>query len=210
MTKLGPIQPPDLTALLNDYRDHMLFRINCHQLGTIVSFNKTSQTASVALLVLRVVGDATVPYPVLVDVPVLTYSGGGAVLTMPIASGDTCLVLFNDRDIDNWFENGGTSAPNTDRAHSLADGLAIVGFRSKANRIANFSDTDVELRLGATKIGMDGTQIDMRNGSYTVQNILINLYTLLYNFTVTTGAGTSTTSKADLVAWRASVTNLFK
>lgn len=210
MTKLGPVQPPDLSALLNDYRDHMLFRINCHQIGTVVSFNKASQTASVALLVLRVVGDQTVPYPALVDVPVFTYSGGGAVLTMPIAPGDTCLVLFNDRDLDNWFENGATTAPNTDRAHSLADGLAIVGFRSKANPVADFSDTDAQLKKGSTIIGMDGSKIQIYNGSYSLQNVLTNLRSILTSWVNTGGSTPNAATLTALNTWNNQVTNLLK
>lgn len=210
MTKLGPVQPPDLSALLNDFQDHTLFKINCHQLGTIVSFNAATQTAQVALLMLRVVGDRTVPYPLLVDVPVYVPCGGPAVLTLPIASGDTCLVLFNDRDIDNWFETGAISAPNSDRAHSLADGLAIVGFRSKANPVTNYSTTDAQLRLGNTLVGMDGTQVEIRNGSYSLQNILTNLYGVLYSWVNTGGSTPDTATKAAITSWRAQVVNLLK
>lgn len=210
MTKLGPIQPPDLSALLNDYADHLLFRINCHQIGTILSFNETNQTASVALVVLRAVGDTTIPYPVLVDVPVYVPSGGGAVLTMPIAAGDTCLVLFNDRDIDNWFENGATSLPNTDRSHSLADGLAIVGFRSKANSVANYSTTDAQLRKGNTVIGMDGAQLDLHNATNTMRTLCENLASTLYFFTTTTGLVPDATTRANILAWQDKCRNLFK
>lgn len=210
MTKIGSVQNPDLSALLNEYRDHILFRINCHQIGTIVSFNKASQTATVALVVLRVVGDKTMPYPVLVDVPVFTYSGGTAVLTMPITAGDTCLVLFNDRDFDNWFESGATAVPNTDRAHSLADGLAIVGFRSKAKPIADFSDTDAQLRMGATKIGMDGTKIEFRNGSYSLLNIFTNLNTVLQNWVNTGGSTPNSATLTALSNWANQASNLLK
>jgi hypothetical protein len=52
---------------------------------------------------------------------------------MPIQSGDTCLVLFCDRDLDNWFESGQITTLNSNRVHDLSDGVALVGIRHKQN-----------------------------------------------------------------------------
>ena len=73
---------------------------------------------------------------------------------MPVSPGDSCLVLFNDRDIDNWYESGAVTAPNTARTHDLSDGLVIVGFRHQANPISAYSE-EVQLRHGTTIIGLE-------------------------------------------------------
>ncbi len=72
--------------------------------------------------------DVIVDYPVLVRVPVIVLNGGGGYTTYPIFSGDQCLLMFCDRDIDLWLEKGVTnSPPNSDRIHDLSDAVALVG-----------------------------------------------------------------------------------
>lgn len=174
-TALASIPVPNLRALLNQIRTEIFTTFNCHQLGTIQSFNPGNQTAEVSINVLRQVPNLevnppqykTIAYPLLVDVPVFINSGGTGRLTFPIQPGDTCLVLFNDRDIDNWFESGNTVAPNTTRAHDLSDGLALVGFRSLANAFSDF-DTDNAVFgykggkvLVADKLGLVGALTDL-------------------------------------------------
>jgi hypothetical protein len=172
MNPNGPIENPDLRALLNAHRDEIFSSFNCHQIGTIVSFDKDRQSATVRINAQRVVFDKpqttteglqqqprVLDYPALTDVPVFFASGGNARLTLPIAAGDTCLLLFNDRDLDAWWTTGGTSAPNSSRMHSLSDALALVGFRSLANKVEDYSGTDAELRFGdaVVSIAPDGT-----------------------------------------------------
>jgi len=72
-------------------------------------------------------------YPALVNVPVFTYQGGGTYIQMPIAVGDSCLLLFCDRDMDVWFETGQIAPPNSDRVHNINDAIAIVGINNLQN-----------------------------------------------------------------------------
>jgi hypothetical protein len=78
--------------------------------------------------------------------------GANRGFTFPVAAGDPCLVLFHDRDMDNWFVSGGAAAPNSIRMHSLSDGLVIVGFRSIATPIGNFDEDAVVMRNRGAKI----------------------------------------------------------
>jgi len=150
----APVTPPDLLTLMDLKIRDVLSSTNCHQLGTIQSFNSARQTATVSLNVkTKVAGDIR-SYPLLVDVPVFVLGGGDRVFTFPIRSGDTCLVCFNDRDIDNWFATGGVTVPSSQRLHDLSDGLALVGFRSLANPVTNYSLIDVEVRNGQSKIAV--------------------------------------------------------
>ena len=187
--------PPNLRSLLDAFKQEVFFDLNCHAVGTITAFNATLQTASVQISIPRVVGGRltpgplptdpprwvggkVVPYPLLTDCPVFVPSGGGAALTFPIAAGDPCLVLFNDRDIDNWFTTGNSTPPNSARMHSLSDGLVLVGVRSKANPLANYSTTDAQLRCGGGAVGVGpnskvdihssaGSLLDALNGTIT-------------------------------------------
>lgn len=161
------IAEPNLRSVLEQIKREVMTGLNCHMLGTIVSFDGDKQAARVRLNFQTVVynqppgSSQTIQplptiyaYPVLIDCPVMVLTGGTGVLTMPVAAGDTCLVLFHDRDIDLWYTTGGVVPPNTPRVHDMSDGLVIVGFRSNANPVSDYSTTDIELRNLGGKIGV--------------------------------------------------------
>ena len=109
----------ELQALKRD----ILSSLHCALPGTIVSFDAESQTAVIQPAVSR----NNVQMPLLRDVPVF----------MPVAfevnEGDACLVVFADCDIDAWFESGEAEVPASNRMHSLSDGFAFVGFRTRGD-----------------------------------------------------------------------------
>lgn len=109
--------------------------------GIVKAFDKTSQTATVQpALQSEYVDLGVMTLPLIPKVPVLFLGGGGYVQTFPVAEGDECLLVFSERAIDGWFQNGGVSPPSDDRVHDLTDGFAIVGFRSMANALQDFED----------------------------------------------------------------------
>lgn len=194
MNTVGPVPTPTLRDLLNAHRDEIFASFNCHQTGTIVSFDATKQTAKVQLNVQRTVYNklqtsqeqpttpTVINYPVLVDVPVFFLTGGNARITMPVAAGDTCLVLFNDRDLDPWFTTGAQAQPNTSRMHSLADGLALVGFRSMANKEAAYSSADLEIWHGESRIKMKANgDIELWGPNATMNGTTKGNYIRLYS-----------------------------
>lgn len=182
------IADPDLRSLLNAHRQEILTNFNCHQVGVIVSFDPDAQTATVQLAVQKQVVDYTkdpaqfiyVPYPLLTDVPVFIPAGGPGFLTFPVTAGDPCLVLFNDRDLDNWFVGGG-GPPNSARQHDLSDGMAIIGFRNKGNPIPDYdTDNAVLANAGgrlkiADKVALDGDESTLRTVLETVVDALTAL-----------------------------------
>jgi hypothetical protein len=159
--------PPDLRSLLTDLKKEIFYGLNCHQVGVIESFNKGLQTATVQIQVLRNIGNTQVAYPLLTDCPVVFPSGGGAYLSFPVTKGDPCLVLFNDRDLDLWFTTGNVVGPNSARAHSLSDGIVLVGIRNKATPPPTTDFGTVTLGFGASQIqiGPNGTYISLIRSS---------------------------------------------
>lgn len=176
--------PPDLRALLNSVKQEIAYGMNCAQVGKIVSFDSDKQSAKIQIQVLRTAGNKQIPYPVLQDCPVFVLGGNAGIITAPVSPGDSCLVIFGDRDIDNWFTTGNVVAPNSLRAHDLSDGFAIVGFRNLVNPVKNYSQIGIEVRApliqatgnlqvstGATGIftSGDGKTVTVANG------IIINI-----------------------------------
>lgn len=158
MTAQPPIaspEAPDLRALLDSFKAELFSSFNAHKVGTVISFDATKQTASVQLSTLAQVNGAQIAYPVLTDCPVVVLNGGGATLEFPIAAGDTCVVLFNDTDLDKWFTTGNTAVPNTPRTHSLSDGLVLVGVRSLANPITSYDATKFRIRYKGASVAID-------------------------------------------------------
>ncbi|MBD2797249.1 translation initiation factor IF-2 [Xenorhabdus sp. 18] len=105
----------------------------------------------------------SVALPLLVDVPVIFPRGGGVTLTFPIQPGDECLVIFADRCIDYWWQNGGIQEPVDPRRHNLSDGFAIVGPQSQARKIGGISTSSAQLRTD------DGAAyIELSPGSHNI------------------------------------------
>lgn len=109
--------------------------------GIIESFDPETVTCIVAPAIKGVItasdgSTRSVSYPLLVDVPVVFPRGGGCTLTFPIKNGDECLVIFADRAIDFWWQNGETQEPVNARQHSLSDAFVIPGPQSQVKKSA--------------------------------------------------------------------------
>lgn len=161
---------PTLASVLKLHKEDILYSINCHQIGEIVSFNPSTQTAEVQIKMLRMMNGELKQYPVLVDCPCVVLSGGNGRLTMPISAGDSCLVFFNDRDIDNWYSGGQSVAPRTERKHNFADAIALVGIRNRQNQITDYLNDGVELKHGNSSIKLKDGYIDIKGNVNIVQN----------------------------------------
>lgn len=134
MSELTPeqITPPNLKILLNEAKAEIFATLNCIQVGRIEKVTPGAQTVEIQLQIRRLAADGTSTlYPLLVDCPYFVLQGGGAYIDMPISVGDYCIVLFNDRCIDNWWSTANVADPASSRKHNLSDALAIVGLNPK-------------------------------------------------------------------------------
>lgn len=119
--------------------------------GIVQSFNPDTVTAVVQPAIKGYEPDSngvnqSTTLPLLVDVPVVFPRGGGCTLTFPVKAGDECLVIFADRCIDFWWQNGGVQEPVDDRVHDLSDAFCIVGPQSQAQKISGISTGATQLR----------------------------------------------------------------
>ena len=131
------MMPPNLKIILDEVKADIFSTFNCIQIGKISKVTSSEQTVEIELQIKRLAADGTsTAYPVLVDCPYFVLQGGGAYIDMPIKKGDYCLVLFNDRNIDNWWSTANVADPATARKHSLSDALAVVGLNPKTSPLA--------------------------------------------------------------------------
>jgi hypothetical protein len=147
--------PPDLNTTLDNLKKEIFSTMNCIQIGKINSIKSDEGTVEVELQIKRLAVDGTsTTIPVLTDCPYFVLQGGGAYIDMPITAGDYCIVLFNDRDIDNWWSTGNQSTPNTNRKHHLSDGLALIGITPKQNAL-EMNGSTIGIRGVNKKINID-------------------------------------------------------
>ena len=157
--------PGGLNDLLNDFKNEIMHDLNCVQIGIVQEFYPENQTADVQIALKHVInvspdGTQTLKErPLLIRCPVMVLTGGAARITMPITKGDTCIILFNDREIDNWFDIGGVQVPTTIRAHDLSDGICIVGIRNTQNAIASYFMGGIEVAHGGGSIQVTDTGV---------------------------------------------------
>lgn len=177
---------PTLESTLQTLKQNILYSYNWHRIGMIQGFNTEKQTATIQLVDSRtnVNSDGSLSYlqyAPLINVPVIIDMGLKGGITKPINVGDFCLVLFNDRDIDNWYKNGTINQPlATSRSHSLSDGIAYVGLHSSTNPIQDYNNIATEIRYMQSLISVQETLIKIKsNGKIELSNNSQNLLTIL-------------------------------
>lgn len=160
----------NLRDLSDQIKRELLLEMNCQAVAKVVAFNSEVQTVTCQILYGQQYlqrdprsgkyAPVLVKYPLLIDLPVVVLGGGGGHITFPIAAGDECLVLFNDRDIDNWYAGTAGGAVASDRLHSMSDGFALIGVHSKSTSIARYDSSRIAItyqpagvRQGRLKVG---------------------------------------------------------
>lgn len=181
---------PTFPDAMRNFRDQIFYDLYCHLPGSIVSFDRASGLASVAIGLKRVVPNYAVPtgqntyaYPQLDSVPVYTLQGSGGSVGADPAPGDPCLLVVLDRNIDAWLQNGGAQAPVSDRAHDLSDCFCFVGFNPTTKplisaRLAGECGISDALAKVVVKNGL----VDISNGPLPANNlggILTTLFSAL-------------------------------
>jgi len=73
--------------------------------------------------------------PILPEVPVIFPAGGGAMVSFPLAPGDTVLLVFSMRSIEEFLASDGMNAqtPFSRRKHSISDAVALPGLFTSVN-----------------------------------------------------------------------------
>ena len=102
-------------------RQDFFSSLHCALPGTVLSFDAESQTAEIQ----PAVKIGSMSFPILADVPVFMP------VPFEVHPGDACLVIFADINVDAWLESGEAEAPPSSRKHSLSDGFAFVGFKTR-------------------------------------------------------------------------------
>jgi len=135
--------------------DRAMMRVNTCIPGIIDSFDSGKQTATVIPAIrMKTYINETVEYvemPPLVEVPIVFpfATTKGFALTLPISKGDSCLLVFSQRCIENWHSHGGIQNPEDgvgSRHHDLTDAFAIMAPASLPDALGSWEANGIEIR----------------------------------------------------------------
>lgn len=138
--------PIGLNDTMNLSQSAIMSRLNCHNIGKIIEFDKTTQTCTVQLMQLKQFGNTTYTPAPLTQVPLIIYGQGSAYITLPDPVDSICIVMFLDRNIDSFMQTGEMYTPDTTRMHDFSDCVALTTFTTLANPISSYDDTAITLQ----------------------------------------------------------------
>jgi hypothetical protein len=146
--------------------------------GKIISYDFTVQKAVIQPLLNKVWTDnTTTAMPILENVPVIFPRAGGASLTFPVVSGDTCLLVFIERSIDLWLTVGGQVSPDDPRKFDLSDAVAIMGLFpfSETSQATNNTDLLLTYNGSSFRIKQNGDVVIETASKIAIGSSLVEL-----------------------------------
>lgn len=203
---------PSLKDTLDNFKMNIFEQINCQTVGKIEKFNPDEQTAEIKIVFTRLFEGKEYEYPVLIDCPVVILGGASGSVRVPVRNGDFCLVMFNDVNIDNWFEGAINKLPDSNRRHSISDGFALVGIRNLQNKLDDYDNDSSQINYGSTKLKLKG-KVNISNSANDIKTILDTFVDTVKNI-VTIGSPASQVispaSQAALDAVKSDIGSLFE
>lgn len=146
---------PSLTHALGRAVEGILRRLHVALPGRVLSYDATTQLADVKPMIPRMVPQALGGFlaealPIIPAVPVVFPRCGQFFLSLPIAPGDSVLLVFCDYDPQEWRRTGEEVSPGVVRRGHVSNAVAIPGIEPRARQLASASATNLVL-------GQDGS-----------------------------------------------------
>lgn len=196
---MATVPSSSLQQLLQETFTSQMVDVHTCLPGIIKSFDAQTQTASVNIALKRVILDENNkeferPVAILSDIPVLFFQSQDFAITMPIKEGDNCLLLFSERDFDNWYKESGIQSTRSRRRFDYSDAFVLPMANTKKNLLNNYSAENLEIRSrsGDNKIVLspDGNLTITNSGETTITSgkITINGEFIVNGQTTLSGA----------------------
>ena len=143
--------------LLNTIISNKLADMNICMPAKIIEYDYTKQKAKVQPALNQRYNDGeVVKLPIIFNVPVIHPASGGASITFPVAIGDNVLLVFSQKSLEEWLQNGEQVTPDDPRQNDLTDAIAFLGLNS-FNKIS-FAENNEDLL-----ISYSGSKIRFKN-----------------------------------------------
>ena len=184
-------QPADLIQTLTAAGNKTALDINCMRIGIIQEFYPENLTAQVKIVDKKLMGLNSDGSQILQEYPPIyaKVCYCNPFCTFPLTLGMECILLYNDREIETWFINGGSNIQAYPRMHDITDAVAIVGIRSLPQMIQILTDcihlfygqSDIQLKteqtiINSSQIDLNGTNTTNINGAtITLEGDTVNI-----------------------------------
>lgn len=148
-----------LTSVVKQAIENKTAEIHTALPGQIVSYDASTQTADIQLLIKRKFFDSSVKaqtLPVIPNVPVKHPRTIDAFIHLPIKKGDFVELIFQERSIDKYLASGQIVDPEDFRKHDFRDAIAHLGYYPIDN---TFEVTNP-----------DAIEITNKDGKFTITN----------------------------------------
>lgn len=175
--------PADLTQTLQASGSKTVAQINCMRIATVIEFYPENLTAQVKLVDKKLVGLNPDGSQILQEYPPIyaKVCYCNPFCTFPLTQGMECILLFNDRELETWFINGGSNIQAYPRMHDLTDAVAIFGIRSLPMMINILTDClhlfyeNSSLQLKEAETDLNSTTINLTGDTINIKgNLIIN------------------------------------
>ena len=154
----------DLKNLLDRFETSLLTRFNCAKIGKIKTFYPDKQRADIQID----------NYPLISDVPVSFICGANFSIQVPVESGDDCIVLFCDGDLDNWVNGDGYVPAFSQDKHGLNGAVALLGVTNLLTKVENYITSGIRIKYKNSEIQIDDSGITI-NGNVTVNGTITSV-----------------------------------
>ena len=173
-------------AFLSQFESNML-RQRTVIIGQVVSFNSVANSVDVQPVLQRKFIEDEKPsnLPIINDVPVAFFGGGGFWITIEPAAGDYCILLISDRSIDLWKETGGIVSPDKGRHHDFNDAIAYLGLNPFNNALQNVAQNAIHIRSrdGAAGVKLSNGDLQLIQGGSTIATVTAGSVAFTVNVT---------------------------
>jgi hypothetical protein len=198
---------PNLSDALNQLKNNIFSELNVNNIGKITAYNPENNTVQVELWQLKQINDEDFTPTLLTGVPLVSLGTATSRISAPNPVGSYCVLLFLDRNIDNFLTTGERYLPANGRMHSYADCVALLTLNSYIDKPVMYDENALTLYNGTqfAKIFNDSMELYAEKIKlYNSQTTLLTLInTLIDTIKGLTTAGTSAAQAIDSASQQA-------
>lgn len=145
---------PTLKSVIDGAIAAALLEVHTAMPGRVVSYNKTTQTATVQPIIRK---NAKVRIPPIPGVSVMFQGNDVISIAWPVKKGDTGLLVFAESSMDKWKTGDGDDVdPGDLRRFDLSDAMFIPALRSRKKPIPAAGVHDTALVIEAPQAHICG------------------------------------------------------
>jgi hypothetical protein len=120
-------------------------------------------------------------YKPIPKVPIIYMGPNNGWLRFPLSVGDPVMLVFAERSIDKWFDQGGQAVPQDKRMFDLSDAVCIPGLRSSQQAITpNGDPASLELAFGDAWLEITSEGLfRLKNGATDAKTVLSDIVAMM-------------------------------